>query len=68
LSPAWLQGAIGSIAVFMVWTYYQAQVFLLGAAFTRVWSHRDGSPIEPEPYAELRSLPAPGLRAQKSPM
>jgi membrane protein len=68
LSPAWLQGAVGSIAVFMVWTYYLAQVFLFGAAFTRVWSHRDGAAIEPEPYAELRTLPAPALRAQNRPM
>ncbi len=40
VAPAWLQGAIGSVAVFMVWTYYQAQVFLFGAALTRAWSAR----------------------------
>lgn len=55
LSPQWLQGAVGSIAVFMIWTYYLAQVFLLGAAFTRAWSHRDGSSIvEAEPHARIR--------------
>ncbi len=40
VAPAWLQGAIGSLAVFMIWTYYQAQVFLFGAALTRAWPAR----------------------------
>jgi membrane protein len=55
IAPAWLQGAIGSIAVFMLWTYYVAQVFLIGAAFTREWACRAGGGITPEPHAELRS-------------
>jgi membrane protein len=54
IAPSWLQGAIGSIAVFMVWTYYLAQVFLIGAAFTREWAARDGGEITPEAHAELR--------------
>jgi membrane protein len=54
IAPAWLQGAVGSIAVFMIWTYYLAQVFLIGAAFTRVWACRSGDPITPEPHAEVR--------------
>jgi membrane protein len=56
IAPAWLQGAIGSIAVFMIWTYYVAQVFLVGAAFTREWACRSGDGITPEPHAELRSV------------
>jgi membrane protein len=47
IAPGWLQGAVGSIAVFMVWTYYLAQVFLFGAAFTRVWSGRAGGSWRP---------------------
>jgi membrane protein len=54
ISPAWLQGAIGSIAVFMVWTYYLAQVFLLGAAFTCAWSRGQGEAIGPASHAQLR--------------
>jgi membrane protein len=38
IAPAWLQGAAGALAAFMLWVYYLAQVFLLGAAFTRAWS------------------------------
>lgn len=41
IAPAWLQGAAGALAAFMVWIYYLAQVFLLGAAFTRAWAVRE---------------------------
>jgi membrane protein len=51
IAPAWLQGAAGAIAAFLVWTYYLAQVFLLGASFTRAWAVRERrdarKPIEP---------------------
>jgi membrane protein len=53
IAPAWLQGALGSVALFMIWTYYVAQVFLIGAAFTRTWACHSGAPIEPAPNAEL---------------
>ena len=33
-------GAAGSLVLFMVWVYYSAQVFLLGAEFTRVYAAR----------------------------
>lgn len=36
-------GAAGSLAVLLVWLFYSAQVFLLGAEFTRVYAHRLGS-------------------------
>lgn len=36
-------GAAGSLVVFMVWVYYSAQIFFLGAAFTRAFSERHGS-------------------------
>lgn len=41
IAPAWLQGAAGAVAAFMVWIYYLAQVFLLGASFTRAWAVRE---------------------------
>jgi membrane protein len=45
-------GAAGSIIVVMVWVYYSAQIFLLGAEFTWVYAHRCGSKVgEPEPKA-----------------
>jgi membrane protein len=36
-------GAAGSLVVLLVWVYYSAQIFLLGAEFTGVYSHRFGS-------------------------
>ncbi len=36
-------GAAGSVVVLMVWIYYSAQIFLLGAEFTSVYAHRYGS-------------------------
>lgn len=53
VAPTWLQGALGSAAVFMLWTYYLAQVFYLGACFTREWSCRHGQEVTPRAHAEL---------------
>ena len=36
-------GAAGSLVVVMVWVYYSAQIFLLGAEFTRAYAHAHGS-------------------------
>jgi membrane protein len=36
-------GAAGSIILLLVWVYYSAQIFLLGAEFTRTYAHRFGS-------------------------
>ena len=43
-------GAFGSLAIFMVWVYYSAQIFLFGAEFTWVYAHELGSRrAEPRP-------------------
>jgi membrane protein len=36
-------GAAGSVVVLMVWVYYSAQIFLIGAEFTWVYAHEYGS-------------------------
>jgi membrane protein len=36
-------GAAGSVILVLVWVYYSAQIFLLGAEFTKVYAHRYGS-------------------------
>jgi membrane protein len=36
-------GAAGSLVVLLLWVYFSAQIFLLGAEFTWVYSHRYGS-------------------------
>ena len=36
-------GAAASLVVLLLWVYYSAQIFLLGAEFTWIYSHRHGS-------------------------
>jgi len=36
-------GAAGSLVVLMLWVYYSAQIFLLGAEFTRLYAEEHGS-------------------------
>jgi membrane protein len=36
-------GAAGALVVLLVWVYYSAQIFLLGAEFTKVFAQREGS-------------------------
>ena len=36
-------GAAGAFVVLIVWLYYATQIFLLGAEFTRAYTHRHGS-------------------------
>ena len=38
-----IYGAAGGVIVLLVWAYYSAQVFLLGAEFTKVWARHYGS-------------------------
>lgn len=44
-SVASVFGAAGSLVVLLVWVYFSAQVFLLGAEFTWVYSHEYGSKV-----------------------
>ncbi len=38
-----IYGAAGGIIVLLIWVYYSAQIFLLGAEFTKVWARHYGS-------------------------
>ena len=42
-------GAAGSLVVLMVWVYYSAQIFLLGAEFTRLCAEERGSRVATKP-------------------
>lgn len=44
-------GAAGSFVVFLIWVYYNAMVFFLGAEFTYIYTNRYGSKVEPAPHA-----------------
>ena len=50
-------GAAGSLVVLMVWVYYSAQIFLLGAEFTRVYAYEHGSRAELPAVAPAQMLP-----------
>lgn len=66
-------GAAGSLVVLLIWVYYSAQVFLLGAEFTRVYAYRRGSRAEEEPPEQpprregrpLKATPATKRSAKK---
>jgi membrane protein len=47
-------GAAGSLILILVWVYYSAQIFLLGAEFTKVYAHRCGSRSGSAPPRHLR--------------
>lgn len=49
-------GAAGSVILILIWVYYSAQIFFVGAEFTQVWSRRRGTPIVPTKTAQ----PTPG--------
>jgi len=55
-------GAAGSIVALLVWVYYSAQIFLLGAEFTWVFAHSDGSRAG-EPVPNAPAVPRPGTIA-----
>ncbi len=53
-------GAAGSLIVLLLWVYYSAQIFLLGAEFTWVYAHEFGSyrqGMQPAPAAAVPSRP-----------
>jgi membrane protein len=52
-------GAAGSLAVVLVWVYYNAILVLLGAELTRASAKWLGERVEPEPYAVPEGTPAP---------
>ncbi len=40
-------GAASSLAIILMWVYYSAQVFFIGAEITRVYANRYGSHVKP---------------------
>lgn len=51
-------GAAGSLAVLLVWIYYSAQIFLLGAEFTHVYAQKFGS-LRPQRARSFEAVGAP---------
>jgi membrane protein len=44
-------GAAGSLVVLLIWVFYSAQILLIGAEFTQVYSKHRGTPIRPSEHA-----------------
>ena len=63
-------GKIGSLAVFLLWVYYSAQIFLFGAEFTWVYStiRREREHLPQETVASGKETPmrSKGARAAAS--
>ena len=69
-------GAAGSLVVVMIWVYYSAQIFLLGAEFTWVYSHshgsrrgekRPGAPVDEMDQPKPMPAPARAVIAETAP-
>jgi membrane protein len=72
-------GAAGSLVVVMIWVYYSAQIFLLGAEFTWVYAHSHGSrrgtarpgvvaeQAEEKPQERLLPVPVSAVRRVPAP-
>jgi membrane protein len=45
-------GAAGSLIVVLVWAYYSALIFFMGAEWTQVWARDHGRGIAPDEHAE----------------
>ncbi|MBS7812912.1 YihY/virulence factor BrkB family protein [Roseococcus pinisoli] len=50
-------GAAGALAVVLLWLYYSAVIFLLGAEFTRAWSGKAPASAPKAPPVAVETLP-----------
>lgn len=53
-------GAAGALVVLLVWIYYSAWIFFLGAEFTQVYATSRGSGLEPAPGFRKKGAPSSG--------
>ncbi|MBR9923263.1 MAG: YihY/virulence factor BrkB family protein [Bacteroidetes bacterium] len=44
-------GAAGALVALLIWVYYSAQIVILGAEFTKIWSRKFGEGIRPAEHA-----------------
>jgi membrane protein len=57
-------GAAGSLVILLVWAYYSALVFFLGAEWTQVWARAHGRGIQPNRFADPLEEPREGAPAK----
>ena len=58
-------GAAGALVVLLVWIYYSALIFFLGAEFTQVYATRRGRALKP--VSGFRRKVGPPGRAEHEP-
>ena len=58
-------GAAGSLAVLLIWVYYSAQIFLLGAEFTRLYSGHGASETQQAPGESQSSADPERIRDER---
>jgi membrane protein len=63
-APGSAYGAVGSLAALLLWSYYSANIFFLGAQFTYVWAQRFGRGVEPDSHTLLLDELAGAARAK----
>jgi membrane protein len=56
-------GAAGTAIVLLLWIYYSAVIFLLGAEFTKVYARQNGNPFAPPEPGTVAAQPAPAAAA-----
>lgn len=61
-------GAAGSLVVLLAWIYYSAQIFLLGAEFTRVFAQQHGSQAGLQAMAVAQATATAAATANPDPM
>ncbi len=59
--------AAGSLVVLIAWVYYAAQIFLLGAEFTKVYAKEHGSHAARHALAMTEATATEGIPAEKLP-
>jgi len=62
-------GAAGSLVVILLWVYYSAQIFFLGAEFTKVYANKYGSRLRSRlsvKQSNLSSAPPPQIVVEAS--
>jgi membrane protein len=60
-------GAAGTLVVILLWIYYSAVIFLLGAEFTRAWSGKEEAKPEDARARQAAEAAPPAPRAEPPP-
>jgi membrane protein len=60
-SVASTYGAAGSLVVVLVWIYYSAQIFFMGAEFTKIYANKYGSRLRARLSAKPTDLSVPNV-------